>query len=199
MVLPSGDKTEIQTNQGLLARLTAQDARALSRWHVHGGIKARIAKAGYYLGLGTVQIPGLLALWALAWGMGWGQLKAAAGYSLLAFLAGGLAAQLIKHLVGRPRPRVYLATGRYRLGPSLKEGLDSFPSGHTTSTMAQAVLLCQLYPQAAPVFFALALFVAVARLMGGSHFPLDVLGGMVIGAAAGWWLAPLALAHFPGV
>jgi undecaprenyl-diphosphatase len=59
----------------------------------------------------------------------------------------------------------------------------SFPSGHTATSFAGATALSLLYPRGTPVFYVLAAAIAYSRLYLGVHFPLDVVGGAVIGAA----------------
>ncbi len=59
----------------------------------------------------------------------------------------------------------------------------SFPSGHTATAVAAAVVLSVLAPRAVPLFVLLAAGVAYSRLYVGAHFPLDVVGGAVLGAA----------------
>jgi len=57
----------------------------------------------------------------------------------------------------------------------------SFPSGHTATAFAGATLLSAFAPRAAPAFYVLAAAIAYSRLYVGVHFPLDVVGGIVIG------------------
>ena len=59
----------------------------------------------------------------------------------------------------------------------------SFPSGHTATATAAAIVLSTLVPRATPLFVVLAAAVAYSRVYVGVHFPLDILGGAVIGAA----------------
>ena len=59
----------------------------------------------------------------------------------------------------------------------------SFPSGHTATAFAGATVLSYLVPRAAPAFVLLAAAIAYSRLYVGVHFPLDVVGGAVIGIA----------------
>ncbi|MFH1090191.1 MAG: phosphatase PAP2 family protein [Pseudomonadota bacterium] len=144
-----------------------------------------LAELGYWLGHGLVQGPLLAAALIIAWRYDLYKLKAAVIDGLLAFVLSGLLSQGIKHLVGRPRPRLW-AQGVVHLGPSLADGLDSFPSGHASTSVAVALVLSFWYPKASPVFMGLAAFVAAARILGGSHFPFDVLGGVFLGLGAGW-------------
>lgn len=67
----------------------------------------------------------------------------------------------------------------------------SFPSGHTTAAFTLVALLCllqiRLYWKAALV--AAAALVGVSRIVVGVHWPMDVLGGVLIG-----WSSVLAAA-----
>ena len=61
----------------------------------------------------------------------------------------------------------------------------SFPSGHTASSFACATVLAAAVPKAAPAFYLLALAIGFSRIYDGVHWPLDVLGGAVLGIAIG--------------
>jgi undecaprenyl-diphosphatase len=67
---------------------------------------------------------------------------------------------------------------------SLPSG-SSFPSGHTATSFACATVLSFFVPRAAPVFYLLALAIGFSRIYVGVHWPLDVLGGIVLGVAVG--------------
>lgn len=87
----------------------------------------------------------------------------------------------IKLAVGRARPH---------LEPLLAVPHDpSFPSGHTTTSFAGATMLSALAPRAWPLFYLLAAAIGFSRIYVGVHWPLDVLGGAVLGTL----LATLAL------
>jgi undecaprenyl-diphosphatase len=59
----------------------------------------------------------------------------------------------------------------------------SFPSGHTATAFAGATMLSAFVPRAAPAFYVLAAAIAYSRLYVGVHFPVDLVGGIVIGVA----------------
>lgn len=59
----------------------------------------------------------------------------------------------------------------------------SFPSGHAATAFAGATVLSFCAPRLAPAFYVLAAAIAYSRIYVGVHFPLDVLGGIVIGVA----------------
>jgi undecaprenyl-diphosphatase len=75
----------------------------------------------------------------------------------------------------------------------------SFPSGHTATSFAGATALSLLYPRGAPAFLLLAAAIAYSRLYVGVHFPLDVVGGVVIGIATALLLLAAARRRSPRV
>ena len=96
---------------------------------------------------------------------------------LVADAAADLLARLGKLLVHRHRPFVH------QLGPATTT--HSFPSGHSATSFACAVVLASLAPRLRVPMFALAVLIAVSRLYNGDHFPLDVLAGAVLGSLVG--------------
>ena len=105
---------------------------------------------------------------------------------LLAVLSAVIVADLtalgLRRAVDRPRP-----WRRYAEPPPLghipKD--PSFPSGHTAIAFASATVLSYYRPRWAPVFFLLAIAIGFSRVYNGVHYPLDVLGGAVLGLLCG--------------
>ena len=164
---------------------------------------AFISQAGNWIGDGRQ----LLIVSAILLAVGW-MLPASRGLviGVQTLWAHGLATILVhtvKHLIGRPRPK-FSASGDWSIAPSLASGFDSFPSGHTTATCALAMVLSRRFPLLAALFMGIAAFVALSRVLRGSHFPSDVFGGWVLGtisgmvAAAPWneWRASVAFALY---
>jgi|CXWL01.1.fsa_nt_gi undecaprenyl-diphosphatase len=130
-------------------------------------------------------------------GIGWWWPRASwAQAGLHGLVAQGVTAVVVntlKHLIGRPRPRLMHGDSAM-LGPSFQSGLDSFPSGHSAATFAVATAMARHFPRGAAVFYGVACFVAASRILRGSHFPTDTLVGATIGFLLGRIVtAPLAV------
>lgn len=102
--------------------------------------------------------------------------------AVLALGLGAVACELIGEVWNRPRPFV-LGLGFLHLphGPS-----PSFPSSHATaySAVAFSFLLMAGHRAFGAVLLVLAGFVAVARIIVGVHYPMDVFFGVVLGGLA---------------
>jgi undecaprenyl-diphosphatase len=62
-----------------------------------------------------------------------------------------------------------------------KPGTWSFPSGHTATNFAGALVASCFWPRLSSVFFTLAACVGLSRVYVGAHYPGDVLFGMLFG------------------
>jgi membrane-associated phospholipid phosphatase len=71
----------------------------------------------------------------------------------------------------------------------------SFPSGHAATSFAAATMLAFAFPPLAPVLVLLAAAVAFSRVYVGVHYPLDILGGAVLGALVALIVRPLVRAR----
>ncbi len=125
-----------------------------------------------------------ILLLALAWVFEKRVLKLAAIQSLIAHGIAAILANVLKHLIGRPRPK-FVHSGDWQMGISWMSGLDSFPSGHSTASFAVATVMAKRFPAWGPLCISIASFVALSRVLRGSHFPTDVVGGAVVGILSG--------------
>ena len=99
----------------------------------------------------------------------------------LVFFSGGLAVfidLLLKYLIHASRPFLTLAN----VHPLFLETGYAFPSGHATLFSALAVSLFFLDKKIGYIFIFFALLIGLARIIVGIHFPIDILGGFVLGA-----------------
>ncbi|MGO9943711.1 MAG: phosphatase PAP2 family protein [Rhodoblastus sp.] len=119
-----------------------------------------------------------------------GLLASQALYFVTVQSVSGILSQVVKHLVGRARPKLIDTLGPQHFDLfSAKAVLASFPSGHTTTVFAAAASLIFFLPSksrwwATPLLLSLALLVAASRLIIGAHYPSDVLGGAILGAGS---------------
>ncbi|WP_439272603.1 phosphatase PAP2 family protein [Pseudochrobactrum sp. HB0163] len=108
-----------------------------------------------------------------------------AGYSLfaiLSLLSAGLIVNIVKYIIGRPRPVLLDIAGPYALKPfDFTYAYVSFPSGHACTAGVLATLLALWFPRCR--FVACAVFAAIAciRILVQAHYPTDVLIGFFIG------------------
>jgi len=62
----------------------------------------------------------------------------------------------------------------------------SFPSGHAANNAAVATVLILFFPRWGWLYLPIALLISYSRIYTGSHWPLDVLAGILLGVLGGW-------------
>ena len=103
------------------------------------------------------------------------------GVAMLAAQVAALAACLVfQYMVLRPRPtgvRLILAAPNF----------PSYPSGHAAIAFAAAVALLLAFRRwwLVPLALAAAALISLSRVYLGMHYPSDIFGGAVLGAAIG--------------
>lgn len=86
---------------------------------------------------------------------------------------------ILKNIIGRPRPFLQIED----ISLLIKAPTSfSFPSGHTTASFAAAGILIYRLKNFRFIIIALALLIPFSRLYLMVHFPLDIIGGMIIGS-----------------
>jgi undecaprenyl-diphosphatase len=138
-----------------------------------------------WLGYGLVDIAIPLAIGCFSWRRGDREAARRGVQGALAVTAAGLLGQVAKNLLCRARPTADAPGVFLREFPCFPApfALSSFPSGHATTAFALATLLSFWYPRWTAVWLVLATGVGWSRIVLGSHFPSDVLGGAVLGMA----------------
>ena len=90
--------------------------------------------------------------------------------------------ELIRFFYHRPRP--FMAYhGVHQL---LVDNEWSFPSGHAAFFFAVAAALYLYNKKWGSIFFVAAVFMTVARVIAGIHYPSDIVGGAGIGIAVAY-------------
>ncbi len=102
----------------------------------------------------------------------------------LAGLAAGAIAHLLKFVIGRTRPELWLGAFHYARG-----GAVSFPSGHTVGAFALGGVL-MFASRSIPVrvtALLLATAIALSRVLAFRHWTSDVLASALIGLFCAWF------------
>ena len=98
--------------------------------------------------------------------------------------------RLIKTLTGRVRPE-----NKDEKEERLRTRIDgySFPSGHATTSFGLAWVIFNCYPHVAvqTSVYVVAATIAFSRVVVREHYPLDVLGGALLGSAVAVSLVPI--------
>lgn len=120
-----------------------------------------------------VMFFGLLTFWIIR--------KKLATYQvihILAIIAGALlVSQIIKEFFPSPRP--FIVDGSIPL--TLTEPVDSaFPSSHTAAAFAMVFGIFHHNRKVGAMFFPPALLVGFGRIMSNVHFPIDIIGGILV-------------------
>ena len=102
-------------------------------------------------------------------------------------LSDQISSQLLKPLVARQRPSHVLEGVRLLVG---RGGRYGFPSSHAANVFAVWTILAARHRRTAYYLLVIPLGVAYSRVYVGVHYPLDVLGGALLGIslALGVWM-----------
>jgi undecaprenyl-diphosphatase len=122
------------------------------------------------------------AVWAWLHGAKGGR-RAVRELAVCATIATWLVEYPIKTYFKRRRPFIDVVRA---LVIGKKPGSWSFPSGHTASSFACALILSGVWPQRRSAFYALAAAVGFSRTYLGAHYPGDVVSGALSGTALAW-------------
>jgi undecaprenyl-diphosphatase len=85
---------------------------------------------------------------------------------------------LFKYAVQRDRPPTVILDPK----PLMEvPTTSSFPSGHTSTSVACAYVISRLAPRLTIPVFVLAALIGFSRVYVGVHYPLDVVAGAIFG------------------
>lgn len=113
-----------------------------------------------------------------------------AAATLLGACLAGLTVNVIRISTGRPRPHTGLTEW---IGPTLFQyRMQSFPSGHTGTSIGMSSTLIQLFPVLGVPAFAGSVAVGWASIAAHKHYPSDIAGAVTIGLLSGFTCAAAA-------
>lgn len=175
----------------LIAAAGAADCLYVVPLVTHPGLLGQPAwLTGFARWAGDGAVLLLIALLLYVGGLGCRRLERAGVWVVWTVALTGFWAQALKHLIGRPRPRVFATDAAWLpVGPTFAKSIDALPSGHAMGAFAVATLLAAVLPRGAAVWYALASLIALGRVVGGSHWATDVLAGGYLGCLIGAYTA----------
>jgi membrane-associated phospholipid phosphatase len=141
------------------------------------------------LGVNTSLVFLLVLIAAILWNVRRAQFWPEFILAIGVIAVGGIIVHFLKDLFCTPRPLAVFGDQVF----TFKERLSrcSFPSGHTQIAFGVAAYLTSRVRKYWWAFFGLALAIGLSRIYVGSHFPSDVLGGAVLGAAVSFVMVKL--------
>jgi membrane-associated phospholipid phosphatase len=96
----------------------------------------------------------------------------------------GIAADLLKMLFGRARPRLFFQQGVYGFDLlRVEHAWISFPSGHAATAASAALTLSLLFPRFRAVFLCAGTVIALSRVVLTQHYLSDVIAGAFLGVS----------------
>jgi membrane-associated phospholipid phosphatase len=180
--MDTGGKSKALAHE--LERADIKAGHAAAEWHDQPAVRALKTVRG------LADQPPLIALSVATAAVGalrGDRRLARTGARMLAsHLAATAIKAFIKSKVDRARPKLFSSEHDHRLtrGDRNEGPHNSFPSGHTAGAMAVSRAIMREYPGArVPAYLGAALAGGV-QLPTGSHFPIDIAAGALIGAGA---------------
>lgn len=128
------------------------------------------------------------------------------GYIIAQLLGSALLVRVIKVITGHARPEIIMHSSNLKaslwqndvwIGFTLNPKYNGFPSGHTCDYFLSAIFLSFCLPKVwmRVLVFAFAAFNGFLRVALAKHFPLDVLGGVILAGLSAfivcyYWIKP---------
>ena len=94
----------------------------------------------------------------------------------------GIIVQVLKHLIGRPRPKMLLSES-HSLDLNIftfNSSFHSFPSGHTATIFSVVFVFYFLFPSIKKYILGIGIFVGLTRFIIGAHHLTDVIAGCCV-------------------
>ena len=112
-------------------------------------------------------------------------LQAGGGLLLLTSVAvSGIAVNILKSILGRARPRLYIHEQIYGFDFfHIEYAWLSFPSGHSATALGAASALALIFPRYKTAFYTAGIIIAASRIVLAEHYLSDVIVGSFLGLA----------------
>lgn len=166
----------------LIASFYLDDAVArLVEEHSEGGLRTAGGFVSHYGDWPEHMLLGSV-LWILAYFLRSRRWQRIILMMILASILGGLTADVVRGVTGRPRPSTQVADGWY--GPHLDYKYNAFPSGHAAASTAFFAVLLFVEGPIGAVALIIPLAVATARILVDAHHFSDIVGSVIVGVVA---------------
>ena len=101
--------------------------------------------------------------------------------SFFYILVVGVVTQVLKHIVGRPRPNHTNFEDSFGFNFfTFDSNFHSFPSGHSSTIFIVCFILVATFPKLKYFFYLLASVIALSRVVVGAHFFTDIVAGAIL-------------------
>ena len=101
--------------------------------------------------------------------------------SFFYILVVGIVTQVLKHIVGRPRPNHTNFEDSFGFNFfTFDSNFHSFPSGHSSTIFIVCFVLVATFPKLKYFFYFLASVIALSRVVVGAHFFTDIVAGAIL-------------------
>ncbi len=101
--------------------------------------------------------------------------------SFFYILVVGIVTQVLKHIVGRPRPNHANFEDSFGFNFfTFDSNFHSFPSGHSSTIFIVCFILVATFPKLKYFFYFLASIIALSRVVVGAHFFTDIVAGAIL-------------------
>ena len=102
-------------------------------------------------------------------------------FIFLNILLSGIVTQILKHIIGRPRPVLFNGFDLKSLDIiHFDSKWHSFPSGHSATIFAFIFCMIFLFPKIKNILITIAIIIASTRVIVGAHFISDIFGGALV-------------------
>ncbi len=125
--------------------------------------------------------------------------KQRALFLIFAVASSGLLTDLLKFIFGRARPAKLLTEnlyGFYLFETSSR--MTSFPSGHSNTAAAVALVLWYIWPKSWPLGLLLTAAVMLSRVVVLKHYPSDTLAGAYLAVVTTYYVFHFFQRRVPG-
>ena len=179
------DHITIDTQLALLARQNWDVGPSQVLASTPGKRLKAIAEATTDLASGEAILALLILGWLLSQWRGSAAARATLSVGVLGLLLAAADVWILKVLIGRGRPNELIWRGHLDWQPlAIDSNHHSLPSGHSAAAGAVAMMLSLRWPKLSPLWWLLAVALGSTRVLTSSHWPSDVVIGLLIGATA---------------